>query len=128
MNAGLGSGVRTVTANGYGQAHTFGRTRLAHRIAYELRNGPTGGLHVCHACDNPSCCNPAHLWAGTHTDNMRDMVRKGRHAHGITGRKPTARAKAADVQLLRSEGLSMRKIGKCLGISTTSVHRILAAA
>ncbi len=59
------------------------RMTYAHRISYELTNGPIpSGMLVRHACDNPPCVNPAHLLAGTQTDNMRDAAERGRTTSG----------------------------------------------
>lgn len=69
----------TKTEDGYGQMWNGRRSRIAHRIAYELEFGEIPpGLLVCHRCDNPPCCNPAHLFLGTVMDNALDMIAKGR--------------------------------------------------
>jgi len=75
--------------HGYGVIRSDeGRTMLAHRAAYEVHRGPIpDGMHVLHRCDNPPCCDPGHLWIGTHIDNMRDRDAKGRTLRGAELRK-----------------------------------------
>lgn len=66
---------------GYGRVQFAGvhAPSLAHRVAYGLTHGELPAA-VCHTCDNPSCCNPAHLIGADRAYNNWDMVRKGRHA------------------------------------------------
>jgi len=67
--------------HGYGQIWYLDRIWVASRLAYTLYVGSIpNGLHVLHSCDNPPCTNPKHLFLGTMSDNLRDCVRKGRHA------------------------------------------------
>jgi hypothetical protein len=70
------------TKDGYGRLCRNGRDTYVTHIALELdgRPRPPGRLEACHTCDNPPCCNPAHLWWGTTADNARDSSEKGRSA------------------------------------------------
>ena len=71
--------MRATTTPGYGLISSGGKTRLAHRVVYELTQGSIpDGMEICHTCDIPSCVNPAHLWAGSHKQNMTDRAIKSR--------------------------------------------------
>lgn len=73
---------------GYGAFFVSGKQLGTNRVAWVLTNGQISqdsdqrSLFVCHRCDRRDCTNPAHLFLGTHIDNVRDMVAKGRHAKG----------------------------------------------
>lgn len=63
----------------YGRVWLNGKNIGLHRVIYTLCVGPVARrLEVCHTCDNPRCCNPAHLFVATHTKNMQDAAAKGR--------------------------------------------------
>jgi hypothetical protein len=71
---------------GYGAMYDveMGRNRPAHDIAWELDNNRKlpKGMVIRHTCDEPKCCNPAHLLLGTHADNVADKVARGRQLKG----------------------------------------------
>jgi DNA-binding transcriptional regulator YiaG len=73
----------TKTAAGYGVLYWNNENTYAHRLSIEI-SGRTipDGFHACHKCDNPSCVNPKHLFAGTAADNMKDKMSKNRQVYG----------------------------------------------
>lgn len=107
---------------GYGQFQlgTHGRpvSGRAHRLVYELVNGPTK-LHVLHTCDNPSCVNPKHLFAGTQADNMRDMAAKGRQSSPLTEDE-------VKMVLELSATMSHRALGRKFKVCKTTISNILS--
>lgn len=69
---------------GYGKVGISGKTRLAHRTAYEMEHGAIPeGMQVDHRCHNPSCVNPAHLRLVTQKQNNEN--RRGRQSNNTTG-------------------------------------------
>ena len=117
---------------GYGDIWTGkGRSRLAHRVSWELHNGPIpkgehyGTICVCHRCDTPSCVNPLHLFLGTHQENIIDMFKKGR-GHKANGEKNNySKLSDADVIAIRADGRVQDEIAADYGVHQTTVSKIL---
>lgn len=138
-----------VNRQGYGQV-SFGRKMVrTHRLAWTFgldgeRHGalPPLGVVIRHLCDNPRCCNPDHLQAGSVADNNRDTVERGRTARGESHGSRThpesrargeahGSAKLSDAAVekiheLRAEGLLQREIAARAGCSRPHVSRILS--
>lgn len=74
---------------GYGNFLLNGKTVRVHRISLADWNKSFifNGIQALHHCDVRNCVNPKHLYAGTHDDNMADMVRRGRQRNGYTAKK-----------------------------------------
>lgn len=64
---------------GYGEFSLGSDVVLAHRVAFFIANGYWP--EICrHTCDNPPCCEPAHLLDGSQADNVHDMIERDRHS------------------------------------------------
>lgn len=70
---------RARVEKGYGVVYLRKKRWYTHQLSYTVSIGEIPeGMCVCHACDNPPCCNPSHLFLGTNYDNTMDKVSKGR--------------------------------------------------
>ncbi len=112
---------------GYGRLAHDKMELLAHRIAYELFVGPIpDGMHVLHHCDNPPCMNPAHLFLGTHADNMRDMVVKGRSQRGErNGQSKLTEGQVLEIRKVHAGGDSQKELAQRYGVDRSMVNRIV---
>lgn len=70
---------KCIHISGYGNLRVEGKTKKAHRVSFELKNGPIPeGMDVLHKCDVRSCINPDHLYLGTDKENAQDREDRGR--------------------------------------------------
>lgn len=101
-----------VSSYGYGVLNIKNKVHSSHRLAWELTHGPIeNGLHVLHRCDNAPCCNPAHLFLGTHQDNMADMNAKGRNGTAGTTRVPQTAYRIRRNEQQRERTRRLRALG-----------------
>ncbi|MCC6649106.1 MAG: HNH endonuclease [Polyangiaceae bacterium] len=121
-----------LNSKGYGMVAWRGRTRTAHRVSFELANGPIpDGQHVLHRCDVRWCVNPVHLYLGTHADNMRDKSLRGRCAALAGAKNPAAKISAADaieIIRLRRSGERVSDVAARFGVTRQQITNITSGA
>ncbi len=106
-------------SDGYGQFRMQGCSKRAHRLAFG--EGLDKSLQVLHSCDNPICCNPAHLRQGTHCENMQDKADRDR----IKGEKnPRSKLTPKDVLEIRSSTDTQTALGLRFNVTHTTVGKI----
>lgn len=108
------------------------KTVKTHRLSYSLFVGNIPeGYDICHKCDNPSCINPAHLFAGTVRDNMADMDSKGRRGYSYSEDHPSAKLTEEDVftaRKLRRNGYSYYRLAKMYGVNRETMRQAVLGA
>lgn len=104
----------------------------SHRISFSLHHKVSvAGVCILHACDNPPCVNPAHLFKGTMADNVADKMRKGRH-HGGRGPKGSkhGRAKLDEIIVVAvrakfQAGATLTSLACTYNVSITTIKRVV---
>jgi hypothetical protein len=123
-------GTSGAKAGGHGQFWFGNRMVRAHRVAWELATGKSpGAMCVCHRCDNPLCVNPDHLFLGTQTDNIADMVAKGRQQRVPRPGEANTQARLTDddvrqIRAANDAGEGRHAIAARYGISPNHAYRI----
>jgi HNH endonuclease len=118
-----------VSSTGYGVIQEGGRgsrNLSAHRVAYEIANGPIEeGKVVMHSCDNRWCVKPAHLKLGTTSENIKDAYDKGRKVSPFAGKKMTAKLTMKHVATIRAFPLMKHtELAKMLGVSPNCIRSV----
>ena len=114
----------------YGWFRYKGKSTRANRVAWILPNYVIpDGMEICHSCDNTSCVNPKHLFLGTHEENMKDMMSKGRHRAFRGEAVGISKLKEPQVIEMRRKyaagGITQRELGIKFEVSLDTVHAII---
>lgn len=126
------------TRAGYGTIFANKERIYAHRMALELKSGILSvDVCACHHCDNPSCCNPLHLFEGTHKENMQDSKAKGRNRSKspFGSAHPLAKLSEDNVRFIRENyrrgksgersETSVKGLAKKFNVAHSLIHRIV---
>lgn len=120
----------SVSSWGYGRFGLSHRKNVtASRLAWILTHGSIPeGQCVLHKCDVPACCNPDHLFLGTHQDNMTDKTRKGRQARNFgmhAGEKsPTAKLTQEQVLEIRQSKEKLLVLANRYGVAFQTISKV----
>jgi hypothetical protein len=123
-----------VNGDGYGFMFKSNKPRKwyrSNRLAFELLIGPLpDGLQALHTCDNPPCCNPRHLYAGTPADNARDRETRGRAGNAKRRGPGNGRAKLSPAQVVEIrrryvEGEKQIALATEFGVKQPQISRIV---
>lgn len=121
--SGCWNWTRSKTPAGYGYTTLRGRRVPAHRAMFMLANGVSleTKQFVCHKCDNPGCVNPDHMFVGSQTDNMQDMLKKKRH---VSFTKPHTFVRGTRCHLASLTGAEVEEIRWMFaaGMGPTAIH------
>ncbi len=117
-----------ISMYGYGKIGDHKKIIAAHRLAWELANGPIlDGLCVLHKCDNRRCVNVDHLFLGTIADNNADCINKGRNSKGES--HYAAKLSTEQVRLIReryaTKMISQEKLAEEFGVTQTAISRVV---
>ena len=118
-----------VNKEGYAACAAYGlfSSQLLHREVFALVKKERPPV-VMHACDNPLCINPEHLFAGTPESNLLDKLVKGRQARGETnGNARLTQTKVNQIRAMRNKRLcTYQEIQNKFDISRATVWRVLS--
>lgn len=122
-NSGCWLWTGSINNEGYGQISINMHHMRSNRLAYEVCVGPIpDDMIICHRCDNPSCVNPEHLYAGTHQDNANDKAQRGRGIQGETHHQ--SKLKESDVKFIRSSKEHSRALAAKFCVSPVTIRAI----
>jgi len=102
-----------------------GEPWAAHRFSMMLFIGEEPKLSVLHTCDVPRCVNPAHLFLGTHDDNMKDMHAKGRFVPSRGNTKLTDKKVLAIRDEYAAGRTTLKELGIKYGVHFTTIQLIV---
>lgn len=118
---------------GYRDKDGYGRVTIpairetpigAHQAAWIITNGPIpAGMKVCHACDNPPCCRPDHLFLGSTQVNVTDKMGKGRHGFGVTAKITPEQVR--EIRALAAADVPQKELARRFNITPSNVSMIV---